>query len=355
MTIETTDNSAHGQETGGHEATVAAFERLLGGGSAQPEPKRKRPEDDEADADEAEALEAEDEDETPSETEADDDEADEADDGDAEDDEGSEDEADDQDGEPKAAELKPDTPVTVKIDGKEVQVPLSEALAGYQRQSDYSRKTAELAEERRAFQAEAQAVRTERAQYATLLTALSERLQAFEVKAPDPSLRQTDPLEYAAQWAAYEQYKEQQDAIRAERQRLALEEQRAQVQAINELVAQERERLLEAVPAWRDKQVWERDKAAMREYGLKLGFTAEELAQATDSRAVVALYKAMKYDRLMAKKGKPVAQAKAPAPLKSGSSNKPPQRATERSKAMKRLAQTGSVQDAAKAMQFLLG
>lgn len=34
-------------------------------------------------------------------------------------------------------------PVTVKIDGREKQVPVSEAVQGYQRQSDYTRKTAE--------------------------------------------------------------------------------------------------------------------------------------------------------------------------------------------------------------------
>lgn len=38
--------------------------------------------------------------------------------------------------------------VPVKVDGEELQVPLSEALSGYQRQADYTRKTQELAEQR---------------------------------------------------------------------------------------------------------------------------------------------------------------------------------------------------------------
>lgn len=45
-----------------------------------------------------------------------------------------------------------DQMVTVKIDGQDVQVPLSEALAGFQRQADYTRKTQELAEQRRQAQ-----------------------------------------------------------------------------------------------------------------------------------------------------------------------------------------------------------
>lgn len=35
--------------------------------------------------------------------------------------------------------------VTVKVDGEDVRVPLSEAIAGYSRQADYTRKTQELA------------------------------------------------------------------------------------------------------------------------------------------------------------------------------------------------------------------
>lgn len=42
--------------------------------------------------------------------------------------------------------------IPVKLDGEELQVPLSEAIAGYQRQADYTRKTQELAEQRQALQ-----------------------------------------------------------------------------------------------------------------------------------------------------------------------------------------------------------
>jgi hypothetical protein len=42
--------------------------------------------------------------------------------------------------------------VTVKVDGEEVVVPLSEALAGYQRQADYTRKTQEISEQKKSIQ-----------------------------------------------------------------------------------------------------------------------------------------------------------------------------------------------------------
>jgi hypothetical protein len=42
--------------------------------------------------------------------------------------------------------------VTVKVDGEEIKVPLSEAVAGYSRQADYTRKTQELAQQRQELQ-----------------------------------------------------------------------------------------------------------------------------------------------------------------------------------------------------------
>ena len=42
--------------------------------------------------------------------------------------------------------------VSVQVNGEEVRVPLKEALSGYQRQADYTRKTQELSEQRRQVQ-----------------------------------------------------------------------------------------------------------------------------------------------------------------------------------------------------------
>lgn len=45
-----------------------------------------------------------------------------------------------------------DNKVKLQVNGEEVVVPLAEALAGYQRQADYTRKTQELSEQRRQYQ-----------------------------------------------------------------------------------------------------------------------------------------------------------------------------------------------------------
>src|SRR5690606_29798652 len=71
-------------------------------------------------------------------------------------------EVDDTDDEGDSEEFEDDTDegddpdvqtFTVKVDGEEIEVTLEEALAGYQRQADYTRKTQALSQERERYAA----------------------------------------------------------------------------------------------------------------------------------------------------------------------------------------------------------
>lgn len=53
---------------------------------------------------------------------------------------------------PASPALDPNTMVTVKVDGVEQQIPLQEALNGYMRQADYTRKSQALAQQRQQYQ-----------------------------------------------------------------------------------------------------------------------------------------------------------------------------------------------------------
>lgn len=70
-----------------------------------------------------------------------------------------------------------DEKFTVKVDGDEVEITVKEALEGYQRREDYTRKTQELAEARRAFESEIE-------EYAEVLDNVSAFEDAWET---DPS------------------------------------------------------------------------------------------------------------------------------------------------------------------------
>ena len=246
--------------------------------------------------------------------------------------------------------------VTVKIDGKEEQIPLKEAIAGYQRQADYSRKTAAVSEMRKQIEAEAQQVMAERQQYAQLLGALQQQLTEAVQQEPDwEKLYAEDPLEYVRQKDVWRERSEKLQAATAEQQRVMALMAEQQAQQLRQAVQQGREKLTELVPAWKDKAKWENDRVRLRSYATeKLGYSDEEISQAYDPRAVIALYKAMRYDEIMSKRPAPQVQ-KSPAPMRPGTpQTAPARRNSEITRQKQRLAQTGRVQDAAKLFETLI-
>lgn len=237
--------------------------------------------------------------------------------------------------------------VTVVVDGKAQQIPLEEAVKGYQRQADYSRKTAALAEDRRSFESDRQSVTQERAQYAQLLGALQAQLQSLQTQEPDwQKLYDSNPVEWVRQREVWRDVQEKRAAAQFESQRLQALQQRENQSKLADVVQENRQKLLDAVPQWKDSAKWEADRPKILNYGKKLGFTDEELTQTYDHRAVVALWKAMQYDSLTANKPRPVVNG-GPKSAPAGSSATAPKGQTEVNRAKQRLAKTGKVADAA--------
>lgn len=246
----------------------------------------------------------------------------------------------------------------VKVDGEEIEVTEEELLKGYSRTSDYTRKTQQLAEARKKFEAEElPALRTEREQYAAKLVAVDQWIEANTPKEPDwDTLRQENPAEFAATWADWHQHKEQRESLKAE---IAAEQQKVSAERQKQLAAYleaERGRLLERLPEWSDAEIAKKEKAEMLAYGRELGFAAEELMGVADHRALILLRKAMLHDREQAAKSKARATVeKATSQLKTatpGSPNKRPP-VSDVTRAKQRLAKTGSVEDAAAALKLM--
>lgn len=237
----------------------------------------------------------------------------------------------------------------VKVDGKEIEVPKEELIRGYQREADYTRKTQKLAEERKLVESEFQQVREERQTYAQILGQLQQKLQEFEPQEPDWNrLEVEDPTEYARQWTSHQRRQQQKFAVQAEQMRLnQLREVEMQKQ-INTVLAQETAILKEKIPEWTSPEKAKAEGKALLEYGQQLGFSEQELNTITDSRALLALHKAWKYDQMMSKR--PEFQAKikkAPKMVTPGSTGSVSSKSSDINNAKKRLAQTGSVRDAA--------
>lgn len=240
----------------------------------------------------------------------------------------------------------------VKAAGEEKEVTLDELIKGYQLGADYTKKTTEVAEQRKAVEAERRAI--EEAKYAR--DTYSQRLQAIEEfltsQVPQEdlnSLKENDPIGYAVKVAELSEKKEQLAAIRAEQARIAQEQQADYARAMSERVAQEAQKLAQVLPEFSDPAKGENFRKEIRNYGKTLGFTDEELSSVVDSRHVVTLHKAMMYDKLQ--KSKPAITKKvneAPRLMRAGTSGSSKDSESQRiNKQKAQLRSSGRVQDAA--------
>lgn len=234
----------------------------------------------------------------------------------------------------------------VKVNGEELEVSEDELVKGYSREQDYTRKSMALAEDRKVIEQERQAVAETRTQYAQKLETLTGILQQAEPRV-DQSLRETNPAEWSAQMLQHRQWAEQKRAVEAEQARTAQEQEAEEAKAQAEYVAQERSKLLSALPEWSDEAVAKADMERMVNYAIQsVGLSEEEVSSIVDHRVVVALRKAMLFDELKAKAPETrskVEKVKAAAPGSRNGLSKN----SEIKRARERLAQSGSVDDAA--------
>jgi len=245
----------------------------------------------------------------------------------------------------------------VKASGEEVEVTLDDLIKGYQREADYTKKTQTLAEQRKQVESERAVIeqaKQERDQYQQRLAAIENALR----QAPQENLealKETDPIGYAVKVAEQTQRDKQLQAINAERQRIAQQQQAEQSQHLSQFLAVESQKLAEAIPEYADEQKSVQVKKDIRDYAKKIGWSDEELASVYDSRAVLTLYRAMQYEKLMSNKaGVTKKVAEAPKMFKAGVSRQSDPNAEQTKKAQAQLRKTGRVADAANVFERFL-
>lgn len=240
---------------------------------------------------------------------------------------------------------------TVRVDGEEVEVTIDELLSGYSRTQDYTRKTMALADQRKSLEGELAQIRQERAQLSQVLEQID--VQDQEQEPNWDALYQQDPQQWLIQREIWRERQERKRALVEEKQRLLQAQEADKQRVVAQFVEQERVRLNEALPQWRDEKIAKAEKAKVAEYAKRIGFTDSEIAQFYDHRAVSTLYKAMKFDELQS--GKPKAAKKTAPVAKAGAANTTPKARDAYRKSQQRLAKTGKVADAAEAFKHLLG
>lgn len=219
-----------------------------------------------------------------------------------------------------------DVMVTAKVQGEEQELPLSEAVRGYQRTKDYTRKTEELAAERREVESTGE-------RYAQALEMIGVTLG--------------DKLSPAQQKELVSEYQRVVGQV-AEASRpdpAALEEERGK---------------LKQQFGWdEDPEAWEEAKDNLARYATEdLGFSEEALASVHDHRLMTILEESRRYRQLkgeaseLSDKARKGSTARKMKPGTTGSGKKSRDQGSD---ALQRLQRTGSVDDAAEVLEGLLG
>lgn len=210
-------------------------------------------------------------------------------------------------------------------DGKKYKIPKA-VKPGLMLQSDYTKKTQSLAEQRKAFEQHERAVQAERQYYANQLSQITQQLSQAIQQGPSEEqlieLSKRDPVAYIQaraerdmRMAQLAQAQQQQDVIR---QQQDSDQKRQQ----SEYIANERNTLLSKLPEWKDNSIAEREMKEMAEYAQSVGYTPEELANVYNHRDYLVLRDAMRYRQLQSQKPNQQ-QPAAPKVLKPGAAQTP--------------------------------
>lgn len=246
---------------------------------------------------------------------------------------------------------------TVKIDGEEQQVNLSDLQSGYQMQSDYQRKTAELADQRRAFEAEQQAIEQQRTHFQQQLAPLVEQLEG-QVQGDHQVLQQ---LLDAGDWTGYESYKIQVEQRRMQLDAAKHEQQRLEAQKADDAkrqyqtdIAENNRILMSKNPEWaKNPELGRKAVREIKQYLKAEGVPAEVADGLYDAHSILITQKAMRWDALQKEKPAQLKKAKNVPKFSKPGASKPAEdpKVKVRRNNLNRLRKSGKVEDAARLMK----
>jgi len=177
----------------------------------------------------------------------------------------------------------------VEIDGREINLKdIKDWEQGNLRQSDYTRKTTELADQRKTFESEREAFNDQQGQLAGSIATL-EAIIAEDALTDEAvkDLREYEPEEYI-------KYKEKQD-----NRKKALSDAKTSQPVSTVDVEQERVKLWDANPSWvengKPTEAHTKDMDMLNSYFKASGYTSDEIAGITSARHWQTLLEAAKY------------------------------------------------------------
>ncbi len=258
-----------------------------------------------------------------------------------------------------------DSVYSINVGGENIEVTLEELQAGYSRQSDYTKKTQEIAEERKGleqyqtkFNEEFSKLSQERQQYQQALGQLGQQLSEGLNKYATVDwarLKEEDPIAYVTKRDEFREEQERIKSVQSQQQQIAHQQQTELQQAHRQMVSQESVRLVDLIPDWGNPEKQPKLAGEIKSYGSSQGYSDDELNNLIDSRSVNVLMKAMKYDAIKNADLKTKKLKNKPKMVKPGTKRSKIDAAKKRkAKSMQQLKESGSIKDAGRLLEDIL-
>ena len=253
-------------------------------------------------------------------------------------------------------EEEPDV-YSVTVNGEEQEVTFDELLKGYSRQSDYTRKTQELSDNRREFESmqqamaqEYQQIQAERQQYVEALqNVIDGSVMGLDQLANVDwnKLKEEDPVAFITK---KEEFRESQDRLRdyqTQQQEVMNQQYAENRESMKQSLVQEHQKMASIVPEWGIPEKQKELASSLKEYAISNGYTAEEVSSLADHRSLIMLLKAQKYDSLQKADVKSKKLKNKPKVIRAGKGkDKSDTDKSKRTAQMKRLRGSGRIDDA---------
>ena len=259
-------------------------------------------------------------------------------------------------------EEQPAQSVKLKVNGEEIEKPLDEVVALAQQGLDYTKKTQEVAEQRKSVEALQEQLKMQEQQFAeqqqlnslliedvAKITALDQQLSQY-ADVDWQKLTDSDFVEAQKQYMAYNQLQQERNNLvsqfEAKRQEAVTKHQ----SALAERIKKGKEVLAKEIPNWSPETT-----QSVITTGKEYGFTDDEMNAIVDPRHVKVLYDAMQWRKLQSKKPvvkKKVASAK---PVVKPGTKDPKTSANSTAKKMReQLRKSGSAEMASKLIEQMI-
>jgi len=245
-----------------------------------------------------------------------------------------------------------------EIDGQELTA--DEIRKGYLRQSDYTKKTQSLAEQRKEidalterYNAQLNQIQNERQQYIQHLQALSQNQDPEKKFDIDwERLRLEDPLEYVTKRQEFQEAKDRANELKERAKQARAKAAADQQEQWAKVVEHEKAQLIAALPEWGEPESQRQLATDLRAYAQGVGYSEPEIDSLVDHRSFLVLRKAMLYDQLQGANPKAKKLKGKPKVIRAGKGNSPTQQQRDAQKTKRnQLKNTGHIRDAAKVFE----